>query len=142
MSSPSIPSPPPSGASEGIEELRHRHGVRPLEPGEEGSQIARLPAGVYGFSHAPGQPEVPLFARKGFHSFEVHKAAGGTEYLIGFVTPKEASDLAARKEGAAVQMSPDPWEGSQTLVNVDASTIVPPKRMPRENRNPFPFSIA
>jgi hypothetical protein len=142
MSSPSIPSPPPSGVTEGIEELRRRHGVRPLEPAEEGSSIARLPPGVYGYSHAPGQPEVPLFARKSYHSFEVHKAGDGTEYLIGFVTPEEASNLAAGQEGAAVQMFPDPWESSQTLVSVDASKIVAPKRMPRENGNPFPFLIA
>ena len=126
---------------EALEELRRRHGVRALGAEEEGCAIARLPAGVYGFTYSPGQPEVPVFAKKDYQAFEIHKAADGTEYVVGFVTQKEASDLAAGNEGAAIRMFPDPWEGSQTLVRVDASRIVPPRRMPRENGNPFPFTI-
>jgi hypothetical protein len=125
-----------------IEELRTRHGVRALKPEEEGTAIARLPPGVYGFTQAPNQSEVPVFARKSYHSFEVHKAADGTEYVIGFVTPAEALDLESAKTGAAIRLFPDRWEGSQTLVSASMQRIVPPKRMPREDGNPFPFTIA
>ncbi len=141
MSSPgSTPQAPAS--SEAIEQLRIRHGVRPLQPAEEGTAAARLPAGVYGFAYAPGQPETPLFAKKNFHCFEVHRAEDGTECVIGFVTPKEAEDLAGRTEGAAIRLFPDPWEHSRTLVSVRMPEIQPPKRMPREDGNPFPFTIA
>jgi len=132
---------PPSQSVE-LEALRASHKVRELKPEEEGSAAAALPAGVYGFTYAPGQPEVPLFSRHNYHSFEVHKLADGAEYLIGFVTPAEATDVAAGKEGAAIRLFPAPWENSQSLVSVPAAGITAPKRMPREDGNPFPFKLA
>ncbi|HTS48573.1 MAG TPA: hypothetical protein VMH05_11550 [Bryobacteraceae bacterium] len=125
-----------------LEALRARHNVRPLLPAEEGSSAAHLPNGVYGFTYAPGQPEVPLFSKQGYHSFEVHKASDGTEYLVGFVTQLEASDLEASKVGAAIRLFPSPWENSQSLVRVPVAGIVSSKRMPREDGNPFPFTLA
>jgi len=142
MSSPSIPPAAADTGDAGREEMRRRHGVRALSGEEEGTSIAKLPAGVYGFAYAPGQPEVPIFAKRDYHSFEVHKAADGTEYLIGFVTQNEASDLAVEREGAAIRLFPEPWEAAQSLVRVPAEKIVAPKRMPREAGNPFPFRMA
>lgn len=132
----------PASPSADLETLRSNHKVRPLQPEEEGSPAAALPPGVYGFTYAPGQPEVPLFSKHNYHSFEVHKIADGTEYLIGFVTPSEASDIAAAKEGAAIRLYPEPWESSTSLVSVPAAGIHPPKRMPREDGNPFPCTLA
>ena len=88
------PAPPESWRAT-LDLLRDRHQVRSLRTDEEGFSIARLPNGVRGFTYAPGQPEVPVFAHKTYHSFEVHKAADGTEYMIGFVTPSEAEQLDA-----------------------------------------------
>jgi len=132
----------PASQSAELEALRASHKVRPLNGEEEGSPAASLPPGVYGFTYAPGQPEVPLFSKHNYHSFEVHKLADGTEYLIGFVTPSEASDIAAAKEGAAIRLFPAPWENSQSLVSIPASGIAPSKRMPREDGNPFPCTLA
>ena len=137
-----MPSEPAPVLSQELQSLRAAHQVRPLKPDEEGSAVAALPSGVYGFTYAPGQPEVPLFSRQGYHSFEVHKASDGTEYLLGFVTQLEASDLDASKEGAAILLFPSPWENSQSLVRVPVAGIVPSKRMPREGGNPFPFTLA
>jgi len=150
MSSPPIsppparatPEPPAGPPSQALQELRARHQVRPLKPEEEGSAIASLPNGVYGFTYAPGQPEVPLFSKHNYHSFEVHKAADGTEYLIGFVTPPEASEIAAAKEGAAMRLFPAPWETAKSLVSVPASRMAASKRMPRDDGNPLPFTLA
>ena len=103
--------------------------------------MAALPNGVYGFTYAPGQPEVPLFSKHNYHSFEVHKTADGTEYILGFVTQPEAEDLEASKEGAAIRLFPGPWENSQSLVSVPVAGILPPKRMPREDGNPLPFTL-
>jgi len=125
-----------------IEALRASHQVRHLRPEEEGSAVGALPVGVYGFAYAPGHDAVPLFAKKSYHSFEVHKSVDGTAYLLGFVTPQEAADLEAGKEGAAIRLYPDPWESSQSLVTVPLSRILSPKRMPREDGNPFPFTVA
>jgi len=136
-----MPASPATQSAE-LEALRSSHKVRPLNPEEEGSSAAALPPGVYGFTYAPGQPEVPLFSKHNYHSFEIHKLADGAEYLIGFVTPAEASDIAAAKEGAAIRLFPAPWESSQSLVSVPAAGIVAPKRMPREDGNPLPFTLA
>ncbi len=120
--------------------------MRPLKPEEEGSAVANLPDGVYGFTYAPGAPEVPLFSKHNYHSFEVHKAADGTEYLLGFVTPSEASEIAASeiaaKAGATMRIYPAPWETAQSFVCVPASRMVGAKRMPREDGNPLPFTLA
>jgi hypothetical protein len=124
-----------------LQALRARHQVRALAPVEEGSTVAMLPPGVFGFTFAPGQPEVPLFSKHSYHSFEVHKAADGTEYLLGFVTPSEASDIAAAKEGAAIRLFPAPWEKATSLVSIPAAGMIASKRMPREDGNPLPLSL-
>lgn len=125
-----------------IEALREQHRVAPLTPEQEGFAAHQLPAGVYGFAYAPGQSEVPLFAKKSYHSFELHKAADGNDYLIGYVTPQEAADLDARKEGVNIALYPDPWEESQRLVNVPVSIMTPAKRaITREAGNPLRFTI-
>jgi hypothetical protein len=125
------------------EALRARHQVRPLQPEEEGFSIGRLPPGVYGFAYAPGQDEVPVFAGHSYHSFEIHKLADGTEFLLGFVTPDEEKALEAGQPGVAVTLYPAPWDNSQTLVSVPASRMVAPKKLlRREDGNPFHFTLA
>ena len=126
-----------------VETLRLRNQVRPLTRQEEGSAIGALAAGVYGYTCAPGFDEVPVFSKRTYHSFEVHKASDGAEYLIGFVTSQEAKDLELRKQGAAIRLFPDPWENSQCLVSVPVLQILAPKRLPpREDGNPFLFGIS
>ena len=49
---------------------------------------------MYGFTYAP-LTESPVFAKDHYGSFEVHKAADGTERLIGFVS---ASDVARLRQ--------------------------------------------
>jgi hypothetical protein len=142
MSSASNTPAPPETWRVNLDLVRDRHQVRSLKPEEEGFSIARLPNGVRGFTYAPGQPEVPVFANKTFHSFEVHKSADGTEYLIGFVTPSEASDFEGGKAGVTINLFPDASDVATVLVSVPVARIVPPKRMPNEDGNPFPFSLA
>ncbi len=139
---PGNPPAPPETWRANLELVRDRHRVRSLKPEEEGFSIARLPNGVRGFTYAPGQPETPVFANKTYHSFEVHKTADGTEYLIGFVTPSEAQEFEAGKEGVSIKLFPDASDVSPVLVSVPVARIVPPRRMPREDGNPFPFSLA
>jgi len=125
------------------EALRARHQVRPLQPDEEGFSVTRLPAGVYGFAYAPGQDEVPVFAGHSYHSFEIHKLADGTQFLLGFVTPDEALALQAGQSGTAAILYPAPWGNSQVLVSVPVDRILSPKKLlRREDGNPFHFTLA
>lgn len=137
------PESPAEALPPGLEELRAGHHVRVVEGDEEGCAVTDLPAGVYGFAYAPGQDEVPVFAKKEYHSFEFHKASNGEEYVIGFVTPDEAAKLAASEEGASISLFPDPHGQSQVLASVPATQIVAPKKLlVREDGNPFHFKIA
>ena len=131
-----------TASSDDIERLRIQHQVRVLESEEEGTALDRLPSGVYGFAYAPGQAGIPLFARKSYHSFEIHKAADGSTYLLGFVTSEEAAAVESAKEGAAIRLFPDPWQNSQRLVTLPLARVVAPaKALPREDGNPFPFTL-
>ena len=112
-----------------LEQLRIRHKVRPLESDEEGFATGRLPNGVYGFTYAPAQDQVPLFANKTWHSFEIHKLGDGTEHLVGFVTAAEAETV--RKGLAAeIELLPDPWEQARELVSIPLSRATPSKKGP------------
>ncbi|HTR37283.1 MAG TPA: hypothetical protein VMH80_15365 [Bryobacteraceae bacterium] len=133
---------PAEAVSAGVAALRASHQVRPLQPSEEGAGVDALPDGVYGFAYAPGALAVPLFSKESYHAFEVHKAADGAVYVIGFLTPEEAAALDSASAGASFQLFPAPWENAQSLVSVPLARIVAPKRMPREDGNPFPFTIA
>ena len=126
-----------------FENLRDQHQVKPLKREEEGTAIGRLSGGVYGYTCAPGFDEVPVFSKKTYHSFEVHKAPDGTEYLLGYVTAEEAAGLDTRNQGASIRLFPDAWESSTQMVSVPFADIVAPKRLPpREDGNPFLFTIA
>jgi hypothetical protein len=136
----STPSTPASGSLT-REALRSEHNLRPLAPEEEGVALEKQMPGVYGFTYAPDQPAPPLFSRHSYHSFEMHKDADGTGYLVGFVTPNEASQVGRAESGARIRMFPDPFGDSQTLIRVQVRAFVPPKRMPREDGNPMPFTL-
>jgi hypothetical protein len=118
-----------------LEGLRMRHELRPLTAEEEGFATNHLPNGVYGFTCAPSEELVPLFAKKTWHSFEVHKLPDGSEHLIGFVTPQEADAIRKGLPGH-VELFPDPWEQSSELVSIPRSRMAPSKRGPsREGGN-------
>ena len=136
----------PSGSSEiktaSIEQFRAKHQVRLIDAGEQGTGLDRLPAGVYGFTYAPGNDIVPLFSKRDYHSFEVHKSADGAGYVIGFVTPEEAAKIETMAEGAPIRLYPSPFESSETLVSVPLSRVSASKRgLPREDGNPLPFTL-
>jgi hypothetical protein len=118
-----------------LEQLRTDRGLRAVEAAGEGSVAAQQPNGIYGFTYAPGEATIPLFAKKTWHSFEVHKLKDGTLYLVGFVTPVEA-ELVRKAGSGDVVLFPDVWENSTELVSVPLARIVPSRKGPsREGGN-------
>src|ERR1044072_9032847 len=111
-----------------LDHLRAERNLRELEAAEEGTTAERLPDGVYGFTYSPAE-DVPLFAKKNWHSFEVHKLADRSQSLVGFVTGKEAKNV---RSGAPAEITlfPDPWEESTELVSVPLTRAVPAKKGP------------
>ena len=123
-----------------LDHLRAERNLRELEAAEEGTTAERLPDGVYGFTYSPAEA-VPLFAKKTWHSFEVHKLADGSQFLVGFVTGKEAENV---RSGAPAEITlfPDPWEESTELVSVPLTGAVPAKKGPsREGGNGLKVAI-
>jgi hypothetical protein len=123
--------------SQELEALRAEHGVRLVTEEEEGFGIAKVPPGVYGFSYAPSTEEIPLFCKKTFQSFEVHKLADGSEHLIGFVTPKEAIDLEMGNKAAEIRLYPEPVAEAVRLVSVNLAIVIPNKKGPARSDGNF-----
>ena len=116
--------------------LRSERGLRQLSTDEEGSRVADLAHGVYGFTWSPAFESTPLFAKKSFRNFEFHKLADGGIELVGYVT---AADEERLKTGAGqIEVYPDPWEEATHLVSIQLDRVVPSKRVPaRENGCPW-----
>ena len=104
------------------EKLRREHRVRLVTVKEEGNRISWLPAGVYGFTYAP-LGETPLFERRAFHSFEVHKTADGESHILVYVTPAHAEVLGAATAPVDLHLFPDAWEEATELVSIPVSRI-------------------
>ena len=120
------------------DELRARHGVRLINDDEDGSPVARLPNGVYGYTYSPGQDETPVFNKQPYHSFEMHKLANGSERLIGYISTEEETVLVARKPGTEIRLYPDEFGESTNLVAVDLTNTARARRTPpREDGNPY-----
>ncbi len=103
--------------------LRARHGVRAILSEEEGVDVKHLPAGVYGFTAAPAAPQLPLFIQPIVRGTEVHKVEDGEIYLIGYVEPAEAEQLASGSESPRLNLYPEPHDQAVSLVAIPMSRM-------------------
>jgi hypothetical protein len=105
------------------EQLRSEYKLRPLRNEEEGTGLNKLPNGVYGFTYAPAT-ETPLFVRKSYHSFEVHKTSDGGAYIVAFVNAADAERIREREEDIDVTVYPDPYEDATTMVTISFDRVL------------------
>ncbi|MCS6951712.1 MAG: hypothetical protein RMK57_04175 [Bryobacterales bacterium] len=116
------PEPEPVAAVDPAEEarqaLRQRHGVQLISQADEGTGLDRAPAGVYGFTYAPGHANAPLFRKRTYHSYEIHKLPGGAALIVGYVPDAVAAALAAGRESLQFRLRPDPEGEAQTLTAI------------------------
>ena len=103
--------------------LREEHGVRPLTEEEEGTGIDQLPEGVYGFTCAVGQWDAPLFRKKIFLSYEMHKRRDGSPVLVGYVSPEDAERMKPREGVVTIHLFPDRQEGATELVSIPLERV-------------------
>lgn len=126
---------PETTSANDVTQLRAAHQLRPIEAADEGSAAEHQPNGVYGFTYAPQEAAIPLFTKKTWHSFEIHKHPDGALHLAGFVTAGDAAFIRSQ-EHVEVTIFPDPWDDAKELVSVPMTRIVPSKRGPsREGGN-------
>lgn len=127
---------------EELDAIRLRHQVRLMTPEEEGFSIERLPEGIFGFTYAPNLPDTPLFRAYAMYSFEVHKLAGGSTALLGYVAEQEHAAIEQGSEHIEVRLYPEPYGQATRLVAVPSSRIVRSKERPsREDGNYFTMTV-
>jgi hypothetical protein len=104
--------------------LRANYHVRTLTPEEEGTGVAWLPDGVYGFTSSVMQRDAPLYGRPICQSYEVHKLADGTVRIVGYVTPEDAAKLGASQSFVTIYLCPAPQGGADTLVSIPVARVL------------------
>jgi len=103
------------------EALRQRHGVRLVEPEEEGASVRELPDGVYGFTYSPAIA-APLFRTFRYRAFEMHRVSGEA-LIVGFMSAGDAARLAAGGDADPVRLHHDRGADADTLVVVPYARI-------------------
>ncbi len=120
--------------------LRSSKGLSIVPSEREGTALGKLPDNIYGFTGSPVNSEMPLWARRNYQSFEVHKLAGGVVHLLGFVTPEEAASIRDGR-ALAVNLYPEPYEAAQSLVQIAVSIIKRAKPVSRIRGNYMPLEL-
>jgi hypothetical protein len=123
-----------------IEAMRALHQVQLIIEEVEGTAAANLPNGTYGFTWAP-QSEAPLFKTQGYQSFELHKAADGEIYLIGFITAEDSNQLASSGEDFYINLYPLPYESATKTVSIAKSRILQHRDPTRDAGNAIKLKL-
>jgi hypothetical protein len=121
--------------------LRERKGLTVVAPEKEGAPLATLPDNLFGFTFSPVNESTPLFAKRQYQSFEVHKLAAGVVHLLGFLTEKEAAVFFEGKEPMDCQLFPEPHGDSTRLVEVPLERIAKAKALSRSGGNYMPVTL-
>ena len=121
--------------------LRERKGLALIAAEREGAPLATLPDNLFGFTFSPVNESTPLFAKRQFQCFEVHKLTAGVVHLLGFLTEKEASTFFQGKEAMECHLYPEPLAESTRLVEVPLERIAKAKPVSRSSGNYMPITV-
>jgi len=127
----------PAGDAE-REQLRTERKLRLVKDSEVGDSLQAVPAGVYGFSSSPHTEGTPLFPKRGFQAFEVHKLADGSVEYIGYMKEADAQALAGSTE-VELKLYPQPFTEATVFVSVAREGMLRAKPLSRENGNYLAF---
>ncbi len=123
------------------EALRSGSGLRLVEEKEEGLDISRLPAGVYGFTGSPATGEIPLFRQPYFQCYEVQKLAGGEVVWIGYVSDQEYAQYDHGAEPVTLDLYPEPHGEAKKLVCILQSRVDRRRPPTRDSGNSMKIEI-
>jgi hypothetical protein len=121
--------------------LREQKGLALVAAEKEGAPLATLPDNIYGFTFSPVNESTPLFSKRQFQCYEVHKLTGGVVHLLGFLTEKEAAAFFNGKEPLECNLYPEPQDESKRLVEVPLERIAKAKPMSRSAGNYMPLTL-
>lgn len=121
--------------------LREHKGLKPVAVDLEGTPLATLPDNLYGFTFSPVNESTPLFIKRQFQSFEVHKLTDGTVHVLGFLTEKEAATFFEGKEPLDCHLYPEPHGESSRLVEVPLERVARARPLSRSDGNYMPLTL-
>ena len=121
--------------------LRQRKALKLVAEDKEGSPLATLPDNIYGFTFSPVNESTPLFTKRQFQSFEVHKLTEGVVHLLGFLTEKEAAVFFEGKESLECHLYPEPRAESTRLVEVPLERVAKVRAVSRSDGNYMPMTL-
>lgn len=133
MASPVVITTVASSGAEARAALRAEHGVRLIEPAEEGFSIDQLPEGVFGFSYSPAIA-APLFAAFRYRTYEMHRLAGGEAVIVGFVATADAARLSNATSLVEITLFHDADDQATALVVIPCSRIAHHKQIATPNQ--------
>lgn len=117
--------------------FRKQHQVRIVESANEGSPIGAQREGTYGFTYSP-TAAAPIFASRKVMNFEIHKAAGGAAYILGYITAAEL-DAVGKKTHSDVKLYPDAFQESAELVCLALADVHPRQQNSGQPGSPAPL---
>ena len=121
--------------------LREQKGLALVAVEKEGAPLATLPDNLFGFTFSPVNESTPLFTKRQFQCFEVHKLTAGIVHLLGFLTEKEAAIFFGGKEPLECHLYPEPLGESTRLVEVPLERIAKAKPVSRSSGNYMPLTL-
>ncbi|MBM3797103.1 MAG: hypothetical protein FJW31_24335 [Acidobacteria bacterium] len=121
--------------------LREQKGLKIIAAEQEGAPLATLPDNLYGFTFSTVNESTPLFAKRQFQSFEIHKLQHGVVHLLGFLTEKEAAAFFNGKEQVECHLYPEPRGESTRLVEVPLDQVARARAMSRSDGNYLPLIL-
>jgi hypothetical protein len=123
-----------------LEQLRASNRVVPVSKEDEGRGWAKISNSVYGFTYTPANEDGGLFMKQPRQSFEMHKLADGSLWVVGFTTGEYAERL--KSAGAQdVEVYPDPRGEYTKLVTIPHGRIASSKALDRDDFNKLKVSL-
>lgn len=122
--------------------FRAQFKLRLVTDQENGAPIDRLPEGIFGYTTSPAADELPVFAQPVFRGFEMHKYAGGEISWVGYVTATEKQAFETGAEPMTLDLYPEPYEQSATLVVIPAGRVDRRKPPTRDFGNAMKMELA
>lgn len=126
MASPVVLTAASASGADAREALRKAHGVRLVEPAEEGLGVDQLPDGVFGFTYSPALA-APLFRTFRYRTFEMHRASGEA-FIVGFLSPGDAERLRSATDIFEITLQHDADDDRTVIVGVPYSRIAHHRR--------------
>jgi hypothetical protein len=96
--------------------FRSQNGVQLVQGEAEGDILKYARGGIYGFTYAPQTLDCGLFAKNPYLSFEMHKQADNSIFLLVVVTPEMKAKIEGASGPVEIAIYPDAYQTASELM--------------------------